>query len=473
VAPGRLRRRHLRYRRHRDGERVDPPRRRRLGPSARARAPPQQGRLILDATSLTPRDKGLPERAFGLTTAEFLATRPRLEEFWTPLVVLDDTAMCGNVETMAAWCRERGLDLMPHAKTTMAPALWQRQLDAGALGITLATMGQVRTARSLGFSSILLANEVVDERALHWLAAELADPTFRFVAWVDSVATVEVMERGLYALHGDRRSRPVDVCVELGDAGGRTGARTVAEAVVTAERIAASDALRLAGVAGYEGSVGHDRLPATVDAVRAYLARLVELHHEVTRLYGPGDVYITAGGSAYFDLVAQAFAAAERGPATGNRTRFVLRSGAYVVHDDGFYRGISPFDEAAVPDAPRFRVAVHGLARVLSRPEPGLALIDGGKRDFPYDEGLPIPRWSAPDLAGPWTPLAGAHVSAMNDQHTYVRLPEPADADALPVGSVVALGLSHPCTAFDKWRVLPVVESAGSDVVVDLVRTYF
>jgi D-serine deaminase-like pyridoxal phosphate-dependent protein len=61
-------------------------------------------------------------------------------------------------------------------------------------------------------------------------------------------------------------------------------------------------------------------------------------------------------------------------------------------------------------------------------------------------------------------------VSALNDQHAYLRL---ADGGSAPVGSVVALGLSHPCTTFDKWRVLPVVESAASDVVVDLVRTYF
>ncbi len=385
---------------------------------------------------------------------------------------------------MAAWCRERGLEIMPHAKTTMAPALWQRQLDAGALGLTLATMGQVRTARSLGFASVMLANAAVDARSLAWLAAELADPDVRMVTWADSVETVEAMERGLRAA---RPARPLAVCVELGSPGARTGARTVAEGVAVAQRVAASDVLRLAGVAGYEGSVGHDREPGTLAAVRAYLARLVELHRAVEPLYetdgttgnstsggatDAGDVYVTAGGSAYVDLVAEAFAEAGAGPGAGP-TRFVIRSGAYLVHDDGFYRGISPFDGAAAPDGPRLQVAMHGLARVVSHPEPGLALVDGGKRDFPYDEGLPIPRRVAPDLDGPWRALAGAQVSALNDQHAYVRTDDPADRKALAVGSVVSLGLSHPCTAFDKWRVLPVVESAGSDLVVDLVRTYF
>ncbi len=423
--------------------------------------------MTLDATLLTARDKGLPARAVGLTVADFLATRPRLAEFWTPLVVLNDAAMRHNVEVMATWCRERGLELMPHAKTTMAPTLWQRQLDAGALGLAMATMSQVRTARSLGFGSIMLANAVVDERALRWLAAELADPAFRFVAWADSLATVEAMEG---VLSSARLPRPVDVCVELGAAGGRTGARTVAEALTVAQGIAESDVLRLAGVAGYEGSLGHDRSPSTLAAVRGYLARLLRLHDELGPLYDAGEVYVSAGGSAYVDLVSEAFAASadRRG-----QTRHVLRSGAYIVHDDGFYRGISPFDEAAVADAPRLRIAMHGLARVVSRPEPWLALVDGGKRDFPYDEGLPIPRRSAAELDGPWQPLAGTHVSAMNDQHTYLRMTVPTDVDALSVGSVVALGLSHPCTAFDKWRVLPVVESAESDVVIDLVRTYF
>ncbi|MFJ3473897.1 amino acid aldolase [Microbacterium maritypicum] len=415
-----------------------------------------------DAGVLSARDKGLPGRAAGLTVTEFLATAPRLEEFWTPLIVLDDAAMTANVATMAQWCAERGLALMPHGKTTMAPALWKRQRDAGALGITFATMGQVRTARDLGVDSVMLANAAVDRPALAWLAQELADPGFRFVSWADSVATVETMEA---ALLSTATPRPVDVCVELGGEGGRTGARSIAEAVRVAERIAASSVLRLAGVAGYEGSLAHDRSPAALAAVRAYLQSQLELHSAITPLYDAGELFVTAGGSAYFDVVADVWGTTAR----DDRTHFTLRSGAYIVHDDGFYRGISPFDEGAVQaeDSPRFLNAMHALARVVSAPEPGLALVDAGKRDLPYDEGLPIPRSWSRGVAGPWQPLHG-EVSAMNDQHSYVR-----SEQSLAIGSVVRLGLSHPCTAFDKWRVLPVVESAGSDVVTGLVRTYF
>ncbi|MGA0566870.1 amino acid aldolase [Rathayibacter sp. KR2-224] len=425
---------------------------------------------------LTARDKGLPARAGGMTAADFLATQPRLSEFWTPLLVLDDAAMRHNIDTMAAWCDARGLELMPHGKTTMAPALWQRQLDAGCAGITLATMGQVRTARSFGLRSIMLANAVVDDRSLRYLARELADPDVRFLCWVDSVQTIEAMEE---TLSHAALPRPVDVCVELGAPGGRTGARSVAEATRVAERVASSAVLRLAGVAGYEGSLAHDRSEAGLRAVRDYLERQVELHLGIHALYDDGNIVVTAGGSAYFDVVAEVYGAAGAGvDATarrgGGRTRFVLRSGAYIVHDDGFYRRISPFDEAGTSaDGPRFLPAMRGIARVVSHPETGLALLDGGKRDFPFDEGLPVPRGWATELGESWSPLDGSAISAMNDQHSYLRPGEAVPGGSLPVGSVVQLGLSHPCTAFDKWRVIPVVDSWESHRVVELVRTYF
>ncbi|GAA2203501.1 amino acid aldolase [Sinomonas flava] len=427
----------------------------------------------LGESRLTARDKGIPARAVGMTVAEFLASEPRLSEFWTPIVALDDELITNNVDVMAQWCASRGLELMPHGKTTMAPALWQRQLDAGSLGITLATMGQVRTARAFGLDSIMLANSVVDERSLRWLGAELADPALRFVCWADSVATIEAMERGL---RGAGTPRPVDVCVELGAPGGRTGARTLAEAHDVARRAAASDVLRLAGVAGYEGSLAHDRSDASLAAVRAYVERQVELHRDLGELYDDGDIYVTAGGSAYPDVVADVFAGAMAADSdTGDaRTLWTLRSGAYITHDDGFYRQISPFDEGSARAADpatvgRLRSAMRGVARVVSHPERGLALLDGGKRDFPFDEGLPIPRQVASDLDSEWAPLTDASILAMNDQHSYLGL----DGQDVALGSIVALGLSHPCTTFDKWRYLPVVASQDSDRVVDLVQTFF
>ena len=150
-------------------------------------------------------DKGLPARAAGLTVAEFLDSRPRLGEFWTPLLALDASAMHANAEVIQGFAAQHGLELMPHGKTTMAPELWRLQLDAGATGITLATPGQVRTARAFGITSIMLANTLVAPAALRSIAGELADERFAFSCWADSEASVDAMERGLAkAASGDQ-----------------------------------------------------------------------------------------------------------------------------------------------------------------------------------------------------------------------------------------------------------------------------
>lgn len=421
----------------------------------------------LGTTVLSGSDKGLPERATGLTVGEFLDSAPRLSEFWTPLLVLDNDAMSHNLAVMAKWCVDHGFSLMPHGKTTMAPALWRRQLAAGSTGITLATIGQVRVAREFGFSSLLMANALTDARGLRFIAAELADPDFRFTCWADSVETVDVMEG---VLAGITLVRPIDVCVELGAAGGRTGARTMEEAREIARRLRDSSVLRLAGVAGYEGALGHDRSPLAVAAVRGYLASMLALHRSLSDFYDDGEVIVTAGGSAYFDIVAEVFAPLQTGT---TQTRYVLRSGAYLTHDDGFYRGISPLDPSrddGTSPIGHLRPALRGLARVVSHPEPELALVDAGKRDFPFDEGLPEPIWLASDLGEPRVALAGASVVAMNDQHSFVRM---RPGESIAIGSVIGMGVSHPCTAFDKWRFIPVIAEETSDLVVDLVRTYF
>jgi D-serine deaminase-like pyridoxal phosphate-dependent protein len=425
-----------------------------------------------NAPLLAATDKGLPARAAGLSVTEFLATSPTLDEFWTPLVVLYDDALRHNARVMAKWCDANGFSLMPHGKTTMSPVLWRLQLDAGAHGITLATGGQVRTGRALGLTSIMMANALTDPQSLQYIAGQLDDPDFDFSCWVDSVATVEAMERGLA---GATLARPINVLVELGAAGGRTGARSSAVAREIAELVVASPQLRLAGVAGYEGSLGHDRSDASLSAVRAYLNDLVALHSDLADLYDDAEVVLTVGGSAYFDLVAEVVS-----PSMGSvpRSRYVLRSGASLTHDEGFYRGISPLDaHQNLPAEQTLVPAMRGLARIVSHPEPGLALFDAGKRDFPFDEGLPKPISIAANLpgdaaaaAGGPTPADQMTVSALNDQHGYLRIPEGSDA---PIGSVVTLGLSHPCTAFDKWRYLPVVASAENHSVVDLIRTYF
>ncbi|MFC4536305.1 amino acid deaminase [Sphaerisporangium dianthi] len=399
------------------------------------------------------RYKALPPGAGG-TVADYLAGGPALRDFGTPLLTLDETALEHNITLMARWTAEAGVTLMPHGKSTMAPELWRRQLAAGAWGITLANLPQLRVARAFGVARLMLASALLDPAGLAWIAREIdRDPGFRFICWADSVEAVRIMDA---ALRGTRR--PVEVCVELGAPGGRTGARGPAAAREVAQAVRAAPTLRLAGVAGYEGSFAHDASTAGLAAVRGYLRGLGELFKGLD--FEIGEPIVTAGGSAYFDQVVDVLG--------GLDARLVLRPGAYVIHDDGFYRAISPLRprEPARPGTPArepFRAAMHGWARVISRPEPRLALLDAGKRDLPFDEGLPEPQ----HVRGKG-PLEGARVTALNDQHAYLAVDPACD---LACGDVVRLGLSHPCTAMDKWKLIPVVDDAGT--IVGLLRTFF
>lgn len=374
------------------------------------------------------------------------------------MVTISETALDHNLNLLKSWCQEHELEFIPHGKTMMAPALWQRQLDAGARGISLATLGQVRMGLAVGLRSIQLANEAIDPLGLQWLATELGDD-FDFTCWVDSVAGVEMMERNL-ELGGAKQK--VNVLIDYGVAGKRTGVRTLEEGRALAERVVQSSYVRLAGVAGYEGVSGGDRRAETIAAVRRHLADLVQLHRNLEDLYDSGPLMVTAGGSAFFDLVAEAFAEREGVP----KASWVIRSGAYLTHDEGHYRGLSPLDELVADSGEVLKPALTGYARVISAPEAGWVYGDGGRRDFPYDIDLPFVRGVAPTLAGPFEVISG-EVTKLNDQHTFVRV----DGYGPPVGSVLSFGLSHPCTTFDKWHYLPVVADDGR--VTDLIRTYF
>lgn len=402
----------------------------------------------------------------GLTIGEAAARGAKLfgDGFLGPFVVLDEEAVEHNLRTMAAWCAERGVALAPHGKTTMAPQLFERQLQHGSWGITCANAGHLRIYRAFGVSRILLANQLLDPSGLKWLAAELdADDDFEFVCWVDSVRGVELMTE---ALRGARRK--VDVLVELGAEGGRTGVRDTETALAVAEAAHASPALRLRGSGGYEGALSHHTDEKSLQLISSYVDGLRELvfaFHAKGLLDDAGQIIVTGGGSAYFDRVADELTK-DWG---GLDVLPILRSGAYVTHDDGFYRVISPLGEhPRIGGVASFRSALRAWAQVTSKPTDELALLTIGKRDASFDEGMPEPRLIRKG-DGPPSALEGHSIQKMNDQHAFLTLPASSPVE---VGDWIALGLSHPCTVFDKWPLIPVVGPDG-ETVLDFVRTHF
>lgn len=416
-----------------------------------------------------PTDKGLPPWAAGLTAGELAQRHPDVRSggFLFPLLTADESALAGNIAAMAGYARDHDVLLCPHGKTTMSPELVRRQLDAGAWGITAATISQVRTFRAFAVGRILLANELVDPAGLDWVLSELdRDPGFELLLYVDSPAGLAAVGAAL-----ERRGlgRPVSLLVELGAPGGRTGCRTVDEAVELARGVLRLPGARLAGVAGYEGVLGHTVHPATVAMIGGYLGAVREVLDAVVAL-GSGDsaglggagergeLVVSAGGSTWFDLVLD-----ELGPvATGGRARLVLRSGCYVTHDHGLYAATTPATRAAGPAlAPALRL----WAQVLSVPEPGRAIVGFGRRDCSFDAGLPVPLERLTG-DGQREPLDAVRVVDLNDQHAFLE-----HDDRLAVGDLLSFGISHPCTTFDKWRLIPVLDD--DEAVVDLLSTWF
>ena len=147
----------------------------------------------------------------------------------------------------------------------------------------------------------------------------------------------------------------------------------------------------------------------------------------------------------------------------------MLRSGSYITHDHGLYAETSSL-------APLLRPAIEIWCQVLSLPEPGLALLGAGRRDVSFDAGLPIALWRRSVRGGDVVPFS-APVSKLNDQHAFLDIADIADTarvaptEAIEVGDLVALGISHPCTTHDKWQLMPLLDDERR--VIDCVRTYF
>jgi D-serine dehydratase len=372
-----------------------------------------------------------------------------------PNLVLRRSALEHNVRVMAGFAAERGAALAPHGKVGMSPRLWWMQLEAGAWGIAAPGAGQARVMCAAGVRRVLIANQIADPASIRWVATALRGDD-ELVGQVDSERSVELLEEGL---EEDGAEGQLPVLVELGHAGGRTGCRDVPSARSLAARVARSGRLRLAGVTGYEGTLADDRSEAGLERVGTFLDDLRVLATAVTDELGFDEPpIVSAGGSVFFDLAAERL--------SGRDARVLLRPGCYVTHDHGLYASSSPF--ANEPDDRRFRPAIEAWGAVLSTPEPGLAVLGLGRRDVSFDHGFPWPLRVRRRDGSEASIEERVVVTALDDQHAFCRV----DRDVrLGIGDVVRCGISHPCTALEKWRVIPILDD--DDRVVDAFATFF
>lgn len=397
-----------------------------------------------------------------------------------PLLTLRESAVRKNARVMRSFLQHAGVSLAPHGKTMMSPQLYRLMLEeGGAWGITAATVQQAAVVAASGAPNVILANEVVGRANVEQLALlKRNHPQAAFYSLVDSPETVAALvSHG--ASHLDEGAR-FQVLAEVGTVGGRTGARTAAAARDLLAAIAAgAEAVELAGIECFEGLIARESPQASVAAVDGLLDFAVETFVEARTagaFAGREEVLLTAGGSAFFDRVAARFSAAAREAGA----RVVLRGGCYLTYDHGIYRRqLEAMDargglegaEGHITAARDFEPALELWAAVESLHDPGVAVITLGRRDMADDSGWPIPlrhyREAAlvRELSAAEPPFQITHA---NDQHGFLAYPQGAD---LRVGDLLAFGISHPCTTFDRWDVLYRV-SDGYDVT-GAIKTYF
>ena len=385
-----------------------------------------------------------------------------------PVAVLKDSAIDHNSHWMRDFLVRSHAVIAPHGKTSMAPQLFSRQLEDGAWAITLATPQQIQVARDFGFSRIVLANQLVGRQAIRYVLGELKrDPKLDFYCLVDSEANVAQLAA---AARAEKIGRPLQVLLEGGTPGGRTGVRDRETGMRIARAVnAAAPHLALRGVEGFEGLLAGATRAETEALVRGFLDLLVDLARDCEReeIFAPGEVILSAGGSAFYDMVLACFIHA----GLKSTTRVVTRSGCYLSHDSARYRRAFADIVARTPEAAAGGGLIPALevwAYVQSRPEPEKVLLTMGARDTAAND-LPVPQtWFRPGMNAPAAVGPGHLVTGMNDQHTHMTVP--ADSP-LAYGDMVSFGVSHPCLTFDRWQVIMVVDDAYN--VKSAVRTFF
>ena len=383
------------------------------------------------------------------------------EDLSLPAAVLSQEKLAHNLAWMKEFVATYGVQIAPHGKTTMAPALFSRQLAAGAWGITLATAHQTAVAYQHGVRRVLMANQLVGRQNMELISQLLQDRDFDYFCLVDSTDLVEQ----LGAFFREKGQR-LQVLLELGVPSGRTGARDAEQVEEILKALSKwSETLFLRGVEVYEGVLDDEAL------IRVYLARAVETtqHLAGRDLFAPGPVVLSGAGSAWYDVVAEAFTDAKIGPSL----EVVLRPGCYLTTDAGVYKKAQERIMACNPVARQMPTsllpALQVWAYVQSIPEKGRAIIALGKRDAAFDAGLPLPVLHyRPSGQHPVPAIAGWRLTKMMDQHAFMKI---SDGDNIRVGDMIGFDISHPCLTFDRWRYLALVDANYN--VLDLIETFF
>jgi len=380
---------------------------------------------------------------------KFLKTNPNLfrSSFQFPMMVLKESSLKNNISVMAQYCRSVGAELAPHVKTTMSPQIAQMQVDAGAWALTIANFWQAEIFRNFGFKKLIIANEVLDRNSIAKIAKLNAKRKAEIIFYVDSMAGLDIVK------DATPNNGKINLFIEIGTDHGRGGVRDLSLVREIAQEIKKDSRLNLRGVTGFEGAVPDAaRNTSGETAVHEFCKKIVAAGEIAFEFKSDEKFIVSAGGSAFFEIVAEELNKFSKPKI------LLLRSGGYVTHDHIYYEEIYPFKNTGKPLLP----AIEVWSQVISAPESGFGVLNLGKRDVGCDIHNPIP---FAKYTGKVEKFSGK-IEKLNDQHGFMR-----SSDKFAVSELIGLGISHPCTTFDKWKLIPLVNDDYD--VVDLIHTFF
>jgi D-serine deaminase-like pyridoxal phosphate-dependent protein len=393
--------------------------------------------------------KGFPIDSYGKTLEQFLATKPNLfnSNFQFPIMVLKESALNNNIAQMMSFCNSVKAELAPHVKTTMSPQLAKMQIAAGASALTVANFWQASIFLKFGFKNLIIANEVLDPMAIAAIAKINKLKQAEIIFYVDSIAGLETIQK--HTPIEDEQN----LFIEIGTENGRGGVRDLAQVEQIAQQIRADSRLKLRGVTGFEGAVPDGARGRRGEKKLVKFCQKIVAAANLAYPNKSEEVFtISAGGSAYFDIVARELNKFDK------QRRLLLRSGGYITHDHRYYEEIYPF---ASTDR-SFQPAIEVWAQVISKPEKGFGVLNLGKRDIGNDLHNPIPIKSYDGQVKSFS----AVIEKLNDQHGYLR-----GKQEFSLAQLIGLGISHPCTTFDKWGLIPLVNDDYD--LIDCLQTFF
>ena len=331
----------------------------------------------------------------------------------TPDVVVDLARLRANIDRAAAFARDAGVSLRPHAKTHKMAEVARMQIDAGSPGLQVAKLGEAEALADAGIADLFVGYPLVGERKLERLHAIDADVSVA----VDSLEAARALSTA---------GRELRVLIEIDTGLRRTGVLPGEPAVALARELLTLPNLELAGVFTHEGHVyAADDKERTA---REVCAAMVETA-EAIRALGVELPVVSVGSTVSFRYTA------------GRPGITEVRPGTYVFNDaTQVAQGAATWDD----------VAAFVVATVVSRPTKDRAVIDAGSKVLAYD---PI---AGSDAHGTVVGRDGLHVTRLSEEHGVIEAP-----NDLRVGDRVAVVPNHICPVINLTDSVCVVENGA------------